>query len=74
MEKTTQQGALCFIFLTRFHSGDQVKKTEIGRTCSTYGARRGAFRVLVRKPEGRRPLERPRRKWEDNITMTLREV
>jgi hypothetical protein len=31
------------------------------------GERRGAYRVLVGKPEGRRPLERPRRRWEDNI-------
>jgi hypothetical protein len=36
--------------------------------------RRGAYRVLVGKPEGRRPLGRPRRRWEDNIEMDLREV
>jgi hypothetical protein len=35
---------------------------------------RGAYRALVRKPEGRRPLGRPRRRWEDNIKMDLREV
>ena len=38
------------------------------------GKGRGACRVLVGKPEGRRPLGRPRRKWEDNIRMNLREV
>jgi hypothetical protein len=38
------------------------------------GERRGAYRALVEKPEGRRPLERPRRRWEDNIKMDLREV
>jgi hypothetical protein len=38
------------------------------------GERRGAYRALVRKPEGRRPLVRPRRRWEDNIKMDLREV
>jgi hypothetical protein len=38
------------------------------------GERRGAYRALVGKPEGRRPLGRPRRRWEDNITMDLREV
>jgi hypothetical protein len=32
------------------------------------------YRVLVGKPEGRRPLGRPRRRWEDNIRMDLREV
>jgi hypothetical protein len=38
------------------------------------GERRGAYRVLVGKPEGRRPRERPRRSWEDKITVDLREV
>ena len=35
---------------------------------------RGVQRVLVGKPEGRRPLGRPRRRWEDNIKMDLQEV
>jgi hypothetical protein len=34
----------------------------------------GAYRVLVGKPEGRRPLGKPKRVWEDNIKMDLREV
>jgi hypothetical protein len=34
----------------------------------------GAYRALVGKPEGRRPLGRPRCRWEDNIKMDLREV
>jgi hypothetical protein len=38
------------------------------------GERRGAYRASVVKPEGGRPLGRPRRKWEDNIKMYLREV
>jgi hypothetical protein len=38
------------------------------------GERRGAYRVLVGKPDGRRPLGRPRCRWEDNIKMDLREV
>jgi hypothetical protein len=38
------------------------------------GERRGAYRALVGKPEGRRPLGRPRRRWEDNSKMDLREV
>jgi hypothetical protein len=36
VEKTTQQGTLCSVLLTRCHSGDQVKKTEMGTICSTY--------------------------------------
>ena len=35
---------------------------------------RGVYRVLVGKPEGKRPLGRPRRRWEDNIKMDLKEV
>jgi len=38
------------------------------------GERRGVYGVLVGKPEGRRPLGRPRRRWEDNIKMDLQEV
>jgi hypothetical protein len=38
------------------------------------GKRRGAYRALVGKPEGKRSLERPRRRWEDNIKTDLREV
>jgi len=36
--------------------------------------RRGVYRVLVGKPEVKRPLGRPRRRWEDNIRMDLQEV
>ena len=46
----------------------------MGRTYSMYAERRGACRVLARKPEGRRALVRFRHRWEDNIEMDLREV
>jgi hypothetical protein len=38
------------------------------------GEGRGVYRYLVGKPEGKRPLGRPRRRWEDNIKMDLQEV
>jgi hypothetical protein len=38
------------------------------------GEVRGAYRVLMGRPEGSRPLGRPRRRWEDNIKMDLQEV
>jgi hypothetical protein len=41
----------------------------MGRACGTYGERRCAYRVLVGSPEGRRPLDRRRCRWEDNIKM-----
>ena len=46
----------------------------MGGTCSSMGERRGAYRVLAVKHEGKRPLGRPRHKWEDNIKMDLQEV
>jgi hypothetical protein len=38
------------------------------------GEGRGVYRVLVGRPEGKRPLGRPRRRWEDNIKLDLREI
>jgi hypothetical protein len=38
------------------------------------GAKRYAYRILVRRPNGKRPLGRPRRRWVDNIKMDLREI
>jgi hypothetical protein len=38
------------------------------------GEGRNVYRVLVGKPEGERPLERPRRRWEDGMKMDLREI
>jgi hypothetical protein len=38
------------------------------------GVERGLHRVLVGKPDGKRPLGRPRRRWEDNIKMDVQEV
>jgi len=38
------------------------------------GETRGVYRILVRKPEGKRPLGRPRRRWEDNMKMNLQKV
>jgi len=43
---------------------------QVART----GERRGVYRGLVEKPESKRPLGRPRRRWEDTITMGLQEV
>ena len=37
------------------------------------GEKRGVYRILVGKPEGKRPLRRPRRRWVDNIRMDLQE-
>ena len=46
----------------------------MGGACGAYGGGRGVHRVLVGKPERKRPLGRPRRRWEDNIKMDLQDV
>jgi hypothetical protein len=38
------------------------------------GEERKVYKLLVEKPEGKRPLGRPRRRWEDGITVNLREI
>jgi hypothetical protein len=46
----------------------------MGNACSTHGEERNGYRILVRKPEGKRPPGRPRRGWEDNIKIDLGET
>jgi hypothetical protein len=46
----------------------------MGGACSTYGKGRGVYLVLVGKPEVKRPLGRPRHRWEDNVRMDLQEM
>jgi hypothetical protein len=41
----------------------------MGGACSTNGEKRNAYRILLGKPEGKKPLGRPRHRWEDNIRM-----
>jgi hypothetical protein len=46
----------------------------MGEACGTHGEKRIVYRVLVGKPEGKGPLGRPRRRWEDGIKTDLREI
>jgi hypothetical protein len=46
----------------------------MGRAYSTNGAKRNAYRILVGKREGKRPLGRPIRRWGDSIKINLREI
>jgi hypothetical protein len=48
-----------------------VKMDEMGGACSSIGEKRNEYRTFVGKPEGKRPLERPRRRWAGNIKMEL---
>jgi len=46
----------------------------MGWACGAYGLGEGVYRVFLGKPEGRRPVGRPRRRWVDNIRIDLQEV
>jgi hypothetical protein len=46
----------------------------MGRACGKNGKKRNAYRILVGKPQGKRPLERPGRRWVGNIKMDVREI
>jgi hypothetical protein len=50
------------------------RKNEMGGACGRMGEEREVHRVLEGKPEGKRLLGRPRRRWEDNIKMDVQEV
>jgi hypothetical protein len=50
------------------------RRMRWGGNVACMGEERGVYRVLVGKPEGKRPLGKPRRRWVDNIRMDLQEV
>jgi hypothetical protein len=46
----------------------------MGRACSTNVRKRNAYRIWMGKPEGKRPLQRPRRRWVDNVKEDFRDI
>jgi hypothetical protein len=50
-----------------------TKEDETDKACSTNEEKRNAYRILVKNPEGKRSLGRPRHRWVDNIKIDLRE-
>ena len=62
------------VLLTQCCAGGKIEKNELGGACGVYGGGERCAQGLVVKPEGKRPLGRPRRRWEDNIKMDLQEV
>ena len=52
----------------------KLRKTRLAGHVASIGERRGVYKLLVGTPEGKKPLGRPRRMWEDNIKMNLQEV
>jgi len=61
------------VHLIQYCAGDKIEKNEMGWACGAYGCGEGVYRVFLGKPEGKRPLGRPRRRWVD-IRMDLQEV
>jgi hypothetical protein len=59
--------------LTQYCSGDKIENNEMGGALARIEEWRGVYRVLVEKPERKRSLGRPRRRWENNIKMDLQE-
>jgi hypothetical protein len=57
-----------------YSSPNEVNEDEMGKECSMHEKKRTAYRILMGKPEGKRPLGIPRRRWEDDIKMDLRET
>jgi hypothetical protein len=62
-----------------YSSSDIIRQIKSGRMrwvghVERMGEGRNEYRVLMGKPEGKRPLERPRLRWEDGIKMDLREI
>jgi hypothetical protein len=61
--------------LVKYNQIDQINEDEMDRACSTNEKKKkkkkNAYRILVGKPEGTRPLGGPRRMWVDNIKMDL---
>jgi hypothetical protein len=63
--------------LFHLHNSDDcllVIPNKMGESLSTFGKRKGAYRILVGRPEGRRPLGRPSRRWKDILKTDLQEV
>jgi hypothetical protein len=66
----------CLISMTlhQISYNDQIKEYEMDRAYSMHGEKKISYRVLVRKPERKRQISRPRRMWEDNINTNLRDI
>jgi hypothetical protein len=56
----------------KYHYVVYIKENEVGGTCGMHGRGEKLYKVLVGKPEGKRPVGRPTRRWEDGIRIDLK--
>jgi hypothetical protein len=61
-------------FSSRYYTEVAVKESGMGRAYSTHAEKMNEHRIFVGKPEGRTPLGRPRRNWEDDVKVHLRDI
>jgi len=61
-------------FLPNIFRAIKSRRMRWARHVARMGERRGVYMVLVRRPDGKKPLVRPRHRWKDNIKMELQEV
>jgi hypothetical protein len=80
-DEVTGNGGSCTMrnFITCTHYPDIIRQVKSRRMrwaghVARMGEERKLYKVLVGRPEGKRPLGRPRRRWEDGIRMDLREI
>jgi hypothetical protein len=62
------------LVLVLYCAGGKIEKNEMGGTCGAYGVGEWCAKGVGGEAEGKRPLGKPRRRWEDNIRMDLQEV
>jgi hypothetical protein len=74
LRKTTKWGTSWSVLLTKYYSGDQIKKNEMDRECSMYGGEVRCIQDFGGETWENEPLGRLRCRWKDNIKMDLQEV
>ena len=68
------RGAEWSVLLTQYCAGDKIEKNEMGWACDVYGLGDGVVYGLGGETRRKEPLERPRRRWVENIRMDLQEM
>jgi hypothetical protein len=69
MGKLHNEELNCLYFFTKYYDDNQIKRTRWAWACSKHKEIRNVYKILDIKFHGKRPLTRPRHRWEDNIRM-----